>query len=205
MQHHLENGQSRLESIRRAEMFRTPVTVVRRKEQQVDELTGRLGHALHKSLGRAQRQVAELQIRLAGVRPAVLVRDHQARVTRLDHRLQAVVQRRWREAERRIDTLLRVMLGSSPVGQLSTEAEKLRQYEQRLHRGTAQRLAFVRASVEATAGRLEATSYRRTLARGFSVTWNEQRDQIIRSPADAPAGQTIITETAEGDFRSRVE
>jgi exodeoxyribonuclease VII large subunit len=135
----------------------------------------------------------------------VLVRDHQARVTRLDHRLQAVVQRRWREAERRIDTLLRVMLGASPAGRLSTEAEKLRQYEQRLHRGTIQRLAFLRAGTEASAGRLEATSYRRTLARGFSVTWNEHRDRIIRCPADAPPGNNIITETADGDFRSRVE
>lgn len=205
MRHRLELGRSRLDSIQRAEIFRVPLAVVRRHEQHVDDLAGRMAHAMHQTLALRQRRLAELQVRLAGVRPAVLVRDLQARVTRLDHRLQAVIQRRWREAERRVETLGRVLAGASPAGRLAMQTERLRQYELRLRRGVHHKLTLLRAGIEASAGRLEATSYRRTLARGYSVTWNEQRDRIIRAAADVQPGHIVVTQTSEGDFTSRVE
>lgn len=205
MRHHLELGRSRLDAIGRSEVFRTPESIVRRKEQQVDEAWGRLNHAMLHLRSRAGQRLAELQIRLTRVRPAVLVRESQARIARLDHRLQAVIQRRWRDAERRMDSLFRLLVGASPAGRLAVEREKLRQYQTRLRRGTAHKLALLQSRVDSAAGRLEATSYRRTLARGYSVTWDEQRQDIIRSAAQVAAGESIVTETADGTFRSRVE
>lgn len=204
-QHQLEIGRSRLDAIARAEIFRSPVSIVRRKEQQIDDCAESLRHGWRHTLSRAQHRLSELQIRLADVRPAVLVRDLQARLARLDHRLQGVIQRRWRESERRIEVLGRRLIARSPAARMSTETEKLKQYQQRLYRGTQHRLDLLRSRVEALASRLESTSYRRTLARGYSVTWDETRTRIIHQPADAAPGQVVITETAQGDFRSRVE
>lgn len=205
LRHHLELGRSRLDAILRAEIFRTPTTIVRHKEQQLDELAARLEHALLHVRSRAEQRLSDLQIRLSRVRPSMLVRDHQARIARLDHRLQAVIQRRWHEAERRVDALFRVLIGASPAGRLATEREKLRQYEQRLARGTSNNLTRLNARVDAAAARLEAISYRRTLARGYSVTWDEPHRQIVRTAAEVAEGQIIVTETADGEFRSRVE
>ena len=44
----------------------------------------------------------------------------------------------------------------------------------------------------------------RTLARGFSITRTEA-GRVVRSPADAPAGTELRTETSGGSLRSRVE
>ncbi|HOM50270.1 MAG TPA: exodeoxyribonuclease VII large subunit [Phycisphaerae bacterium] len=205
MRHHLELARSRLDAIQRAEIFRAPAAVVRRKEQQVDELAGALGHAVHQAISRVQRRLSDLQVRLVSVRPAVLVRDQQARLARIDHRLQAVIHRRCREAERRIDTLGRLLQRVSPSARLGMESEKIRQYQLRLHRGVMQRLSFLRARTESLTDRLEAISYRRTLARGYSVTWDERRERIIRSAAEIRPGDVVITETADGEFRSRAE
>jgi exodeoxyribonuclease VII large subunit len=203
--HHLEIARSRIESLSRAELFRSPGELVRRREQRVDELSGCLERGLLHLVGDARRRLHELQITLASVRPAVLVHHRQTRLAVLDHRIQAAIQRRWRDAERNLEHADRKLHGAAPVRRMSVETEKLRQYESRLARGTLQRLTLLKAGLENLAGRIEATSYRRTLARGFSVTWNAERREIIRDPAQAPPGQVVITETAAGDFRSRVE
>lgn len=205
MRHRLELGHSRLDAIGRAEVFRSPASIVRQREQQVDEACGRLNHTLLHLRSQSAQRLAQLQIRLARVRPAVLVRESQARIARLDHRLQAVIQRRWRDAERRMDALFRHLVGASPASRLAMEREKLRQYEMRLGRGADHQLALLRSRIDLAAGRLEAISYRRTLARGYSVTWDEQRRQIIRSASQVAPGEAVVTETADGEFRSRVE
>ena len=47
-------------------------------------------------------------------------------------------------------------------------------------------------------------SYRSVLTRGFSVT-RGPAGGILRSAADAVAGERVETELADGRFRSRVE
>lgn len=203
--HAAEIARSRLAAIERAELFRDPLAVVRRGEQQIDEAAGRLHHAVDRAVHEAHRRLNELHVRLVAVRPSVLVRDRQAGLAELDHRLQAAVQRQWRQAERRCEHLARKLAAASPGRRVAVESEKLRQYRLRLDREMQHRLSALRSTVAAMADRLEAMSYRRTLARGFTVTWDADRQRIIRRPADAAKGQIIVTETDGGDLRSRVE
>ncbi len=205
MQHHLEMARSRLEAIQRVEVLRTPMAVVRRAEQQTDELAGGLHRAVEQAAARARRRLSEVEVRLARVRPGVLVRDQQARVTAADHRLNAAIQHWWRQTERRLDHAGRALLSASPSRAMATQAEKTRQFRVRLDRSVGYRLRTLQATIDALSSRLEATSYRRTLARGFSVTWDDRQQQIITRPADVQPGQAIVTETADGAIRSRVE
>jgi exodeoxyribonuclease VII large subunit len=203
--HQIEVARSRLESMQRAEMFRNPLAIVRRAEQQTDELAGRLRHATSQTVSQAHRRLNELQVRLADVRPAVLVREQQARLTAAEHRLNSAIQQWCRRTERRVEQAGNALRNASPARRIATETEKVRQDRLHLDRGLAHRLAMLHTSVESLARRLDAMSYRRTLARGFSVTWDEEQRQIITAPDAVQPGQTVITQTAGGDFRSRVE
>ncbi|MBI4578921.1 MAG: exodeoxyribonuclease VII large subunit [Planctomycetes bacterium] len=205
IRHRLEMGRSQVDSLRRTDLFRNPLGLVRRAEQQVDEWAGRLRHGSARLVLRTHRRLDGLQLRLLGVRPAVLVRDRQARLVALDHRLQSAVQRWCRQAERRIETASRALLAASPAHRVAMHAGKLREYRAGLARELTHRLRLLRTVVDSLASRLEATSYRRTLARGFSVTWDERRGRIVLRAADLAAGQVIVTEMVDGDVRSRVE
>jgi len=203
--HQLEIGRSRLESVQRAEFFRSPLSLVHRREQRVDECAGSLRHGLRQFLSRAHRRVHELELRLARVRPSAILHLQQIQLAGLDHKLQRAAQRRLLQAERLVNGTARALLNASPSRRLAAEREKLHQYKARIGRGTAYCLGRFGSAVEMLAGRLEATSYRRTLCRGYTVTCNEERDRNIRRSDEVSRGQVVVTQTADGEFRSRVE
>jgi len=65
------------------------------------------------------------------------------------------------------------------------------------------RVRLSRQQVAAAGRQLEAMSYRKVLARGFSVT-RGRGGAILRSVADAKEGQWIDTELADGHIDSQV-
>ena len=73
---------------------------------------------------------------------------------------------------------------------------------ERLVRGFADGLKDRRAAVDVAAGRLDALSPLKVLARGYSVTL--RGDRVVRRAAEVTTGDELRTILAEGELRSRV-
>jgi len=69
----------------------------------------------------------------------------------------------------------------------------------------ARRLARTeRIRVDAAEARLRALDPRRVLERGYTIT-RDAHGRAVRAAAAAAAGELLVTETADGEIRSRVE
>ncbi len=74
----------------------------------------------------------------------------------------------------------------------------------RLRRDGPRRLERARQTTGALAGRLEAVSPLKTLARGYSITTPVGSQTPLKDAAEAPPGSVIETRLARGALRSRV-
>ena len=66
------------------------------------------------------------------------------------------------------------------------------------------RLRLTRQTLDALEACLEATSHRRTLARGFTITRSRDDRRIITRADHVAPGEHVLTETADGEFESQV-
>jgi len=69
-----------------------------------------------------------------------------------------------------------------------------------LQQAILHRLGAVGSLLDSIEARLESTSYRRTLARGFTITRRQQDRQVVTAAQQVSAGEEIVTETAQGEF-----
>ena len=200
---HLAELARRLAAVERSPLFRDPLDLVNRAGQRVDDACTRLRWSWLRQMAAREKRLHELERRLGRVQPAVYYRELGARLTAADHALHSAMQCRWRLAERQIAAAEGHLARVSPTERIQRLAERLTFRRQTLERQMRYRLEAATAHVEALAETLEATSHRRTLARGFSIT-RDAAGVIITSPAQVRPGQPIATETAGGPFTSTV-
>ena len=202
VRHRLDLNRSRLAAVERFELFRDPISVLRRHEQYLDEVTSRLRLTCVNRLSAARARLHQVEVRTASARPRMLARQAET-LERLAHRARFALLERLRRAERTLDAAGQRLLGVAPRHQLAIARGRLEPLADRLDRALQVRLATARQVLDGHAARLEATSYRSTLARGFSIT-RTRRGRIITSPDQVRPGDRVITETAGGSFESRV-
>lgn len=167
--------------------MKTPTAAAAMLVGEVDAYCERLARTAHRVSLRARsvcvlaaRDVANAGHRFARGVPVALEREHHA----LDrHRRRALDagQRRIRESS------ARAAVHERTLGIVAT-------------RGI--RLATNR--LDAIDDRLRALDPRRVLERGYSITRTGD-GAVVRAPADVGAGAMLVTETAGGEVRSRVE
>jgi exodeoxyribonuclease VII large subunit len=178
----LAMGASRFDGIARRSVFREPLRLVRNREQSVDELETRLTscglrrvHELHRRLGR-------LEMLLQRIRPDLFVARTRERLGDVGNRLQMSVMRRVVSAERKLMSFGGRLVGCDPV----------------------HRVRRAKDQVVGLAARLESTSYKGTLQRGFTITRKKKGRGVIDGVDAVLDGDTILTETRDGTFESRV-
>jgi exodeoxyribonuclease VII large subunit len=88
-----------------------------------------------------------------------------------------------------------------PFERIRETGLELDELGQRLGRAFADGLKERRAAVDVAAGRLDALSPLKVLARGYSVTLLE--DRVVRGAAEVTTGDELRTILAEGELRSR--
>ncbi len=202
--HAVEIALSRLEALARYEWFRDPLARLARRSQQVDEVAGRLQLAVHQRMQAFDRELRRCEAALATIRPEAYLQRQARRLLDLVHRLGRAADLANRLRERRLSVLEGRWRGASPQGRVDRNDATLRQLEQRLVRGMQNRLAMLTQRTDGLAARLESVSHKQVLARGYSITRLASHDTLIRSPDQVKPGDRIITETAEGEFESRV-
>jgi len=107
-----------------------------------------------------------------------------------------------RELRERLDAA-RAVLARGAKGALERARSSLARDRERLDRAPALLVERKRAGLEALAGRLQALSPQRTLARGYAIVRTD--NEIVRSGADLEAGNRVDVELAHGGFGALVE
>lgn len=107
-----------------------------------------------------------------------------------------------RELRERLDTA-RTALARGAGAALERARSSLTQDRERLDRAPALLVERKRAGLEGLAGRLQALSPRKTLARGYAIVRTD--NGIVRSSTELESGSRVEVELAEGGFGARVE
>jgi exodeoxyribonuclease VII large subunit len=170
-----------LAGVGRSVVFRDPMSAVRTRIQQVDELSLRGRGALGAMLAGAREALQRPSNRLAALHPARLATSARAGLAQLQHRLAWALGRRAKRTGDRLGEITRRLEACSPV----------------------HRIALASQQVDAAARQLEAMSHRAVLGRGFSVT-RDSDGRILRSTVETSDGQTITTELSDGKVISVV-
>ena len=202
VRHRLDLAHSRLERAGATEWLREPLSVLNRREQQLDEAQSRLRLACIHAVSGQRRRLHDLEVRLASAHPRLWSRQRE-RIERLSQRLAWSLAQRLRTLERRVTGMDQRLLTHAPVREIASLARSLAQWQRRLERAGQVALSQVGRHLEDLQTRLESTSYRATLARGYTLTRNRRR-QIITRAQDVKPGDKVITETHEGSFESTV-
>ena len=107
-----------------------------------------------------------------------------------------------RELRERLDAA-RAAFARGAGAALERARSSLARDRERLDRSPALLVERKRAGLEAIAGRLQALSPRKTLARGYAIVRTD--NGIVRSAGDLETGGRVEVELAEGGFGARVE
>ena len=107
-----------------------------------------------------------------------------------------------RELRERLDTA-RAALARGAGAALERARSSLTRDRERLDRAPTLLVERKRAGLEGLAGRLQALSPRKTLARGYAIVRTD--NEIVRSSAELESGSRVDIELAEGGFGARVE
>ncbi|MGQ9648525.1 MAG: exodeoxyribonuclease VII large subunit [Phycisphaerae bacterium] len=204
MTHQMEMAQSRLAGLERLEWFRDPLAILHRHEQRLDEIASRLRLLLSRRTADAHRRLHRLEARLASIQPRAFLQQERARLVRIAYRLNWALQQQVRRSERRLEQAREALLAATPIIRITRHGQELKSLEHTLEQNIRHRVENTRDRLDSLESRLQATSYRGTLARGFTITRRMPDRRVITAAHQVCAGQDVITETSQGEFISRV-
>lgn len=200
----VESATSRLSMLERCEWFRDPLGRIGHRQQQIDEVTGRLRLAVSRRLSACNAALHDSEVRLAKVRPEVQLGRRRELLSDVEHRLRWAQGHLNLKLERRLAAAESRLRVSSPMRLVQQNSIVLRHLADRLTRGQDARLRDCMRGLDTLEGRILAASSEAVLRRGYTITRSAD-GRLIRSPDQTAAGEQIVTQTAGGEIRSRVE
>jgi exodeoxyribonuclease VII large subunit len=118
-------------------------------------------------------------------------------------RLGDLLRTRLKSARHQLDEIARRPVFRRPLEAVRLRERRIDELEQRLHQAWRRRLELAKASIAVAAGRLESLSPLNVLARGYSLTRNEQ-GRLVRSIRDVKVGDAIEVTVSDGPIRAEV-
>ncbi|GMU19989.1 MAG: hypothetical protein AMXMBFR13_00900 [Phycisphaerae bacterium] len=200
----LELARAQLVGVQRCEWIRDPCAALRRNEQQLDEAVSRLHLCATRRVNAFRTRLHAQETAMAAIQPAALLRHEHDQLGQVVHRLRWAMQSRMLLARRYADRSREALLLRSPEHRVRSAAEIALQRLQALNRALSHRLEIARRAVETAVARLDASSHRQVLARGFSITRTKRGRRIVAAAEQVAPGEILLTETAGGEIESRV-
>lgn len=163
--------------------------------------------------------------------PEQLLQTPRQRLDRAGERLRATLRATQDARRLRLSRLAHALAGHSPQAELRGKKERLRGLRQRLEQGLKARVTLARQQTASDRQRLnsagarllhawktmiaqrkdrlarlvrlqESLSHKSVLARGFALV-RDEKDQLVRGVAGAPAGAALTIEFADGRVAAR--
>ncbi|MBN1510536.1 MAG: exodeoxyribonuclease VII large subunit [Phycisphaerae bacterium] len=184
--------------------FREPLEAVRRREQIIDDLAARMTRHLADRLHEVHRRVARGEVAVQRMHPRSFLAETSRRLADADHAvrwaLSQVMGRRERDLARRAQELI----ATRPDGRIALLADRVERFGRRAADALVHRTELAGARVRSIEERLQATSHRATLARGFTITRLRKGRRLVRDVSDVRPGDRLVTETVGGEIESTV-
>ena len=171
--------------------------------QQLQYRRQRLEIALDRLFAEKQQKLRHLSLRLHNQHPQAQLRIQQQLITQLSHRLQQSLRHRWQKKAENL-TALSMRLYKNPLPlRIQQYEQQLAQLKVRLNSHMNLTLSLQQKQLSHLCGKLDSLSPLKVLARGYSITQNQQ-NLTIRSIKDVNIGEHIKTRLTDGDIISQV-
>ena len=171
--------------------------------QQLQYRRQRLEIALDRLFAEKQQKLRHLSLRLHNQHPQAQLRIQQQLITQLSHRLQQSLRHRWQKKAENL-TALSMRLYKNPLPlRIQQYEQQLAQLKVRLNSHMNLTLSLQQKQLSHLCGKLDSLSPLKVLARGYSITQNQQ-NFTIRSMKDVNVGEQIKTRLPDGDIISKV-
>ena len=171
--------------------------------QQLQYRRQRLEIALDRLFAEKQQKLKHLSLRLHNQHPQAQLRIQQQLITQLSHRLQQSLRHRWQKKAENL-TALSIRLYKNPFPlRLQQYEQQLAQLKVRLNSHMNLTLSLQQKQLAHLCGKLDSLSPLKVLARGYSITQNQQ-NLTIHSMKDVNVGEQIKTRLPDGDIISQV-
>ena len=171
--------------------------------QQLQYRRQRLEIALDRLFAEKRQKLKHLSLRLHNQHPQAQLRIQQQLITQLSHRLQQSLRHRWQKKAENL-TALSIRLYKNPLPlRLQQYEQQLAQLKVRLNSHMNLTLSLQQKQLAHLCGKLDSLSPLKVLARGYSITQNQQ-NLTIRSIKEVNIGEHIKTRLTDGDIISQV-
>ena len=171
--------------------------------QQLQYRRERLEIALDRLFAEKQQKLRHLSLRLHNQHPQAQLRIQQQLIPQLSHRLQQSLRHRWQKTAENL-TALSMRLYKNPLPlRLQQYEQQLAQLKVRLNSHMNLTLSLQQKQLAHLCGKLDSLSPLKVLARGYSITQNQQ-NLTIRSMKDVNVDEQIKTRLPDGDIISQV-
>ena len=171
--------------------------------QQLQYRRQRLEIALDRLFAEKLQKLRHLSLRLHNQHPQAQLRIQQQLITQLSHRLQQSLRHRWQKKAENL-TALSMRLYKNPLPlRLQQYEQQLAQLKVRLNSHMNLTLSLQQKELAHLCGKLDSLSPLKVLARGYSITQNQQ-NFTIRSIKDVNVGEQIKTRLTDGNIISQV-
>ena len=171
--------------------------------QQLQYRRQRLEIALDRLFAEKQQKLRHLSLRLHNQHPQAQLRIQQQLITQLSHRLQQTLRHHWQKTAENL-TALSMRLYKNPLPlRLQQYEQQLAQLKVRLNSHMNLTLSLQQKQLAHLCGKLDSLSPLKVLARGYSITQNQQ-NLTIRSMKEVNVGEQIKTRLPDGDIISQV-
>ena len=171
--------------------------------QQLQYRRQRLEIALDRLFAEKLQKLRHLSLRLHNQHPQAQLRIQQQLIMQLSHRLQQSLRHRWQKKAENL-TALSMRLYKNPLPlRLQQYEQQLTQLKVRLNSHMNLTLSLQQKQLAHLCGKLDSLSPLKVLARGYSITQNQQ-NLTIHSMKDVNVGEQIKTRLPDGDIISQV-
>ena len=171
--------------------------------QQLQYRRQRLEIALDRLFAEKLQKLRHLSLRLHNQHPQAQLRIQQQLITQLSHRLQQTLRHHWQKTAENL-TALSIRLYKNPLPlRLQQYEQQLAQLKVRLNSHMNLTLSLQQKQLAHLCGKLDSLSPLKVLARGYSITQNQQ-NFTIRSIKDVNVGEQIKTRLTDGNIISQV-
>ena len=166
-------------------------------------LKQRLINAIARSNASLIQQHSHLQHRLAQVHPEQQLLVHQQKADELTLRLSQVIKRLMVQTKHYPDQLQQRLHQLSPVKKITEQQIKVTQLKQRLDHAMQNSLQHKSESFVHIINQLQLVSPLATIARGYSVTRNNE-EKVVNSITQVATGEDISIQVSDGAIKARI-
>lgn len=205
VRHACETASQELRVLSASEWLARPLNRLRQQSQRLDETLHRLDAATARRLHAERQRLARFELAAARLSSGAAFGAARQRLNHAALRLEQTLRERTGRGRRALERDWSRLEFAGPLARLSRMDERLRHTALRVHDRVRELLARRVQMLRASGELLEACGPRRVLARGYSITRDARTRAVLRSVAGIRDGQRVVTELADGEFRSAAE